>query len=161
MSSTTIQRVNYHNKIHAAALMRLLNRYAEDPMGGASPLGDEANQYLIDRLKKFSGAISLLAYQADQAVGLLNAFIGFSTFKAKPLINIHDLTVIASHRGQGIAQQLLHECEVIAKEKGCCKMTLEVLEANDIAKKSYRQFGFYSYTLDEQYGSAEFWEKPL
>lgn len=156
-----IQRVDYNNLHHAKALIYLLNAYAEDPAGGGKPLADEVKENLIERLQTVSGAVSLLAYSGGEPVGLLNALAGFSTFAAKPLINIHDLVVLKTHRGQGIAQQLLDTCETIAKQQGCCKLTLEVLSGNAVAKKSYQQFGFNHYALDESYGVAEFWEKKL
>lgn len=37
---------------------------------------------------------SVLAFDADQPVGLINAIEGFSTFACKPLINIHDVIVL-------------------------------------------------------------------
>ncbi len=33
-------RADYANPVHAAALVRLLDAYARDPMGGAHPLSD-------------------------------------------------------------------------------------------------------------------------
>ena len=156
-----IQRVDYANPTQAADLLNLLNIYALDPMGGGQPLDDYVHQNLIKALQAFNGAISLLAYKDERAVGLLNAFEGFSSFAARPLINIHDLMVLDTYRGQGIAQQLLGECESIAKNLGCCKITLEVLAGNKVAKASYRQFGFDSYVLDEGMGTAEFWQKTL
>ena len=56
---------------------------------------------------------------------------------------------------------MLDEVERIAKEKGCCKLTLEVLEGNIVAKKAYEKFGFSSYELDPATGKALFWEKVL
>jgi len=38
---------------------------------------------------------------------------------------------------QGISQMMLEKVEEIAKEKGCCKITLEVLSNNEVAKSSY------------------------
>jgi len=54
---------------------------------------------------------------------------------------------------------MLHEVEKIAKERGCCKLTLEVLEGNCSAKKSYEKFGFSGYELDSEVGKALFWQK--
>ena len=56
---------------------------------------------------------------------------------------------------------MLAKVEEIAKEKGCCKITLEVLNKNEPAKSSYKKFGFSAYELDESAGSAMFWQKEL
>ncbi|MFC6978476.1 GNAT family N-acetyltransferase [Microbulbifer taiwanensis] len=48
-----------------------------------------------------------------------------------------------------------------AKNRGCCKLTLEVLEKNLPAQIAYRKCGFRPYALDEEYGQAEFWQRYL
>ena len=60
-----------------------------------------------------------------------------------------------------IAAGALDEVEKIAKERNCCKITLEVLEGNTVAKGSYIKFGFGNYELDPAFGKAMFWEKEL
>jgi len=74
-------------------------------------------------------------------VGLANCFMGFSTFAARPLVNIHDLVVLPGYRGKGIGQALLQAVEQIAKERGCCKLVLEVRTDNP-AERLYRREGF-------------------
>jgi ribosomal protein S18 acetylase RimI-like enzyme len=56
---------------------------------------------------------------------------------------------------------MLKEVEEIAKKKGCCKITLEVLEGNKVAQRSYKKFGFAGYELNPLMGKALFWEKPI
>ena len=56
---------------------------------------------------------------------------------------------------------LLKEAEIIAKEIGSCKMTLEVLEGNKAAQSAYSKYGFRGYELDPKMGKALFWEKVL
>ena len=51
--------------------------------------------------------------------------------------------------------------EEIAISKGCCKLTLEVLSGNAVAKASYEKFGFSGYELDPKVGNALFWQKSL
>ena len=94
-------------------------------------------------------------------MGLINCFEGFSTFAARPLLNIHDLVVLAEQRGGGIGQQLLSAAEAAARERDCCKLTLEVLGNNHAALQSYARFGFRAYQLDPAAGTARFLEKPL
>ena len=97
----------------------------------------------------------------DQPVGLINTFEGYSTFKARPLLNVHDIAVLPAHRAQGVGQALLAACEAHARERGCCKLTLEVLSCNQRAMRSYERFGFAPYTLDPADGQALLMQKWL
>ncbi len=161
MSPVRIHRIDYRDPKEAAEMVRLLDDYARSPMGGAEGLAEEVRERLPKAMAQRPDALTLLAYDGERAVGLCNAFEGFSTFYAKPLLNIHDIYVDPEYRGQGIARALLAEAERIARERGCCKMTLEVLEGNRAAQASYRRFGFESYRLDPEKGVAQFWQKPL
>lgn len=152
---------DYHNPNHAKAISYLLNCYAEDPMGGGNSLSDEVKATLAARLAEQGNAFSVLCFVNGQATGLINCFFGFSTFKCKPLVYIHDVVVTGNHRGLGLSQKMLDEVERVAKQKGCCKLTLEVLEGNKVAKNAYVKFGFSGYELDPEMGKALFWEKTL
>lgn len=152
---------NYQDQNHADAITLLLNEYAMDPMGSGKPLSDFVKENLTKELAKRSSAFSLLVFYGDEPVGLANCFEAFSSFSCKPLINIHDFVASTNHRGKGISQLLLNEIEVIAKEKACCKITLEVLSNNNVAKNAYRKFGFAGYELLESAGTALFWQKEL
>lgn len=149
------------NPAHAQALVQLLSEYALDPMGGGKALPDEVQQALAQRLAERTDYHFVLARDASGFVGLVNCFEGFSTFKGKPLINIHDVIVSMRARGRGVARLMLQQVEAIARERGCCKLTLEVLEGNQPAQNSYRAVGFKGYELDPVMGRAMFWEKPL
>lgn len=159
--SIEILHADYQNPQHAKDLVYLLNAYALDPMGGGVALTEQVRNTLVDELAKRSFAISLLAYVDGTAAGLLNAFEGFSTFAAKPLLNVHDIIVLESFRGLRLSQQLLAALEHIARERGCCKITLEVLSRNEAAKCAYVKFGFAGYELKPEAGQALFWQKRL
>ena len=132
-----------------------------DIMGGGQDLSEDVRQQLIPGLRKNSSSVIVIAFEGQTAVGLSISFFGFSTFYAKPLLNIHDFVVVESHRGKGIAKLMLDKLEEIAKSKGCCKLTLEVLEGNVRAQKVYQSFGFSAYQLDDTMGKALFWDKKL
>lgn len=155
------RQASYQNPQDAQAVVMLLNAYACDPMGGGQPLPDHVRENLVAALAERSDAFSVLCYDGENAVGLVNCFEGFSTFKCKPLVNIHDVVVHKDYRGQGISHGMLREVERIARARGCCKLTLEVLQGNDIAKASYLRFGFAGFELDPSVGQAMFWEKAL
>ncbi|MDP3835912.1 MAG: GNAT family N-acetyltransferase, partial [Hydrogenophaga sp.] len=92
---------------------------------------------------------------------LVNCIEGFSTFACRPLVNVHDVAVLASHRGRGIAEQMLAEAEAVARERGAVKLTLEVLSGNHSAMRLYERIGFAGYQLDPAMGSARFLQKWL
>jgi GNAT superfamily N-acetyltransferase len=163
------RRVDYRNPKDRAALTALLDHYAQDPMGGGSPIAPDALARLCDDLSERAFAFSFIAWAAspenegkgERAVGLVNCMEGYSTFKAKPLINIHDLIVHSDWRGQGVGQRLMQAVEQEARNKGACKITLEVLTGNLTAMKSYERFGFAPYALDPKAGTATFMQKWL
>ena len=156
----TVRRVDYTNEADARALVELLNGYAMDPMGGGEALPPEVLSKLVPELIKRPHAFSIFGLCDGQPVGLINAFEGFSSFAAAPLIYIHDVTVEPAHRGQGVAVAMLQEVERIALERGACKMTLEVLSRNPAARV-YERFGFKLYQLDPAAGTGQFMQKKL
>jgi len=69
--------------------------------------------------------------------------------------------VLASHRGQRIGEQMLTLVEQLARERGACKLTLEILSGNASAMKLYRRIGFDNYQLEPAMGHAQFMQKWL
>ena len=146
---------------HREALRSLLDEYARTPEGGGAPLDPDAMARLPDLLVSLAHYAGWLAFIGDLPVGLINCFEGVSTFRARPLLNIHDIAVSADWRGQGIGRALLAAAEAGARERGCCKLTLEVLEGNQRARAVYSACGFQPYELDPAMGRAVFLEKKL
>ena len=155
----SVRRADYTDPADAAAIVMLLDAYASDPAGGGEPLSDFAKANLVRELAARPQAYSILAFDGAQPVGLVNCIEGFSTFKCKPLVNVHDVAVLASHRGRGIAEQMLALSEAIARERGAVKMTLEVLSGNVPAVKLYTRIGYEGYQLDPAMGTAQFFQK--
>ena len=161
VANIKVIQADLQDPIQAGETMRLLREYATDLMGGGEDLSEYVKQNLIGRLREKLGALVLLAYDEDTAAGLAIAFEGFSTFYAKPLLNIHDFVVSDKYRGKGIAKLMLEKIEEIARDRGCCKLTLEMLEGNERARKVYKTFGFVSYELDPRMGKALFLNKKI
>lgn len=132
---------DYENPEHAEAIIEILDAYSRDPMGQGEPLSEYVREALIPELDAFPTAVSILAYADGAPAGLANCFLGLSSFKAQPLLNIHDLAVLPEYRGNGIGQQLLEVVEEKARQMGCCKITLEVRDDNR-AQNLYKRFGF-------------------
>ncbi len=161
VTPVTTVRADYADPAHAAALVLLLDAYASDPAGGGEGLSDFAKQNLVRELAARPQAYSVLAFDSELPVGLVNCIEGFSTFACKPLVNVHDVAVLASHRGRGIAEQMLSLAEAIAVERGAVKMTLEVLSGNHGAVRLYERIGYAGYQLDPAMGTARFLQKWL
>jgi GNAT superfamily N-acetyltransferase len=146
---------------HQAAIVDLVDAYAQDPMGGGNPLAPEVRRALIPGLQRHPTTIVFLAFDRDAAVGVAVCFLGFSTFNARPLINIHDLGVLPSHRGRGVGSRLMAAVEHKARDLGCCKLTLEVLEHNHRARQVYAKLGFAQAGYQEGAGGALFFTKSV
>lgn len=146
---------------HQQAILQLLNAYAQEPVISGKPLPTQVLDDLITGLKQHPTTVILLARRDSQFVGMAICFLGFSTFAAKPLLNIHDLAVAAEHRGQGVGRALLAEALVKARELGCCKLTLEVDENNHAARRVYDAAGFVATQHVEENGRALFLKKTV
>lgn len=162
-SSAGIQvfEANLADLRHQRAVLALIDAYSTDDLGDGKPLDPEVRARLIPGLRNHPTTLVFLAFDADMPVGVAVCFLGFSTFAAKPLINIHDFFVQRSHRARGVGRQLLHAVEAKARVLGCCKLTLEVLENNTRALRLYAAVGFARYQLQEAAGGAIFMAKPL
>ncbi len=157
----SVLQAHYADPVHAQALVAMLDAYARDPAGGGQALSAHAREHLVAELAARPTAFSVLAFDGSQVVGLVNCIEGFSTFACKPLVNVHDLAVAASHRGRRIGAQMLVLVEQIARQRGACKLTLEVLAGNQSANRLYARTGFVSYQLDPTMGHAQFLQKWL
>ena len=146
---------------HQRAIVELIDAYARDPMGDGKPLSADVRCALIPGLHAHPTTLIFLAYEGGEPVGIAVCFRGFSTFAARPLINIHDFAVLPTHRGQGIGRRLLEAVERKAREMGCCRLTLEVQENNHGARRVYAAAGFAQAVYQQAAGGALFLSKPL
>lgn len=164
MPGVRVCRADYANPAHARALVAMLDAYARDPMGGGEGLSEFAKTNLVTSLANRPQAYSVLAFAGEDdsmPVGLVNCIEGFSTFACRPLVNVHDVAVLPGYRSQRIGERMLVLAEVIAKERGACKLTLEVLSGNAGAMRLYQRVGFANYELDPAMGQAGFMQKWL
>jgi GNAT superfamily N-acetyltransferase len=160
-SQATILPADLSRPDHQAAVLALLDAYSADPMGDGHPLSEFARQNVIAGLQQHPTSLVFLAWEGAEPVGLAICFRGFSTFAARPLLNVHDFFVLGKYRGQGLGRRLLEAIEQGARALGCCKLTLEVLENNRPAKRLYAAFGFGQSTYVPEAGGALFYAKSL
>ncbi len=161
MPSIRIIQADLNKPRHQADIIATLDAYAQDPMGGGKPMADDVKAHLIPGLQAHPTTYVFLAYRGDpdtdgQAVGVANCFTGFSTFAAKPLINIHDLAVVTSARRMGVGRRLLDAVADKARSLGCCAVTLEVRDDNPAARSLYQSYGFHDNGIPHR-----FWKLKL
>ncbi|MEJ2639130.1 MAG: GNAT family N-acetyltransferase [Desulfosarcinaceae bacterium] len=161
MPSIEIVIADLERKGHQRAIVDLLDAFSRDTMGNGRPMAADVRARLIPGLRAHPTTLIFLAFVGERPVGLAVCFHGFSTFAAKPLINIHDFVVLPEARGLGIGRRLLAAVEKEARRRGCCKVTLEVQENNHRARKVYAAAGFRQATYAEAAGGALALTKPI
>lgn len=157
----TVVQAELADSRDAADALTLLRAFARDPFGQGRDLDPEVRDILIERLRDQPGALVFLARLEDRPVGVAVCFLGFSTFTARPLVNIHDIFVDQAARGRGVARRLLEAVEARARALDCGKLTLEVQERNTNARRLYENFGFVEGLDDEAAGRVLFRWKAL
>ena len=156
-----IVEANLLNIKHQNDILEMTLEYAKDAMGNDSSLPEEVQNRLIKGLKEIPTANIFLAYLGEQPIGIATCFMGYSTFNARPLLNIHDFGIIPEFRKRGVSRLLLVAIEEKAKRLGCCKITLEVMENNDRAKKVYKSAGFSPAIGGREKGKLLFYSKQI
>ncbi len=141
-NAINVRRIDWSNSNDIGGYVAVLDSYARDPMGRNEGLTDEVRQRLPAGLANHPAAQVLLAIDGSSVVGIATCFLGYSTFQARPLLNLHDIAVLPSARGLGIGRQLLEGVEDLARELGCCRVTLEVRSDNPLAIRLYESHGY-------------------
>lgn len=137
-----VRPVDFGNPRDAEQYLNLLDAYASDPMGAGQALPGAVRERLATDLARHPGAYCLLAEHSEQAVGFATCFLGYSTFQARPLLNIHDIAVLPEWRGRSVARDLLVAITNLGRQLDCCRLTLEVRDDNPKARKVYESAGF-------------------
>ena len=151
----SVRPVDFADARDVAIYLDLLDAYARDPMGADSPLPADVRERLPRDLAVHPGVHCLIAELHGTPVGMATCFAGYSTFRALPLLNIHDIAVLPEWRGRSVAQRLLAEIVDLGRRLGCCRITLEVRDDNPRARRLYECAGFIPSTC------SLFMEKPL
>jgi len=142
MQDIAIVEADLGDPQHQDAIVHLIDMYARDPMGGRNALPEAVRAALIPGLQRHPTTVVFLAWHSATPVGIAVCFVGFSTFLARPLVNIHDLAVIPAYRRHGVGRLLLERVAAKGKALGCCKLTLEVRADNHSAQRLYEAVGF-------------------
>jgi GNAT superfamily N-acetyltransferase len=84
----------------------------------------------------------LLAETRGRPCGLLIFYQAYSSWAAAPTLMVHDLFIEPAHRRTGAGRTLLAVAARLAEERGCCRMDVNVLAWNDVARGFYASLGF-------------------
>jgi len=159
--SIEIVQADLTNPDQVSSVIDIVDSYAREPVGGSKPLTAEVRDRLAVELESVPGLVVFLALFDARPAGIAVCFRGYSTFSAKPLLNIHDLAVRPTSRNRGLGRALLHAVDDYARATGCCKVTLEVRENNTGARRLYRKFGYGDAGSDAEPMPTIFLEKTL
>ncbi len=140
-SAVLVREGDLHSPADQQCVLELLELYARALPGCQRPLPTAVTENLITALQSQSGCHLFLAEACARVVGLAICFDGFSTFQAKPLLNLHDLTIHNDFQGKGIGDQLLGAVIRFARQASYCAVTLEV-KADNPARRLYARHGF-------------------
>ena len=138
----TVRLANLDDPRDADAVLEMTRAYARDPMGGGKDLDEDVKSRLIGEMRSHPALFCVVAWEGETPVGIATCLVSFSTFRAKRLVNIHDLSVVPGMRGRGVSRRLLQAVEEHARAEGCAKVTLEVLGRNQLARDVYAKMGF-------------------
>ncbi len=127
-------------------LFEILDAYARGPGGQSAPLSSMARENLGPGLRDHPNAFVLFGELDGRLVGAAVCVWSYSTFAGRPSVNLHDFLVLPEARGAGVGSALLAELERRARRRGCAKLTLEVHDTNEGAKRLYERFGFEGWT---------------
>lgn len=136
--SIHIESVSLHDSEKIEEAIQLLNQFSAEHDG---PIPWSA-QTSLPKLFVRHRAIIHLARIEGQPVGVSLCQLNLISFQGSEALNLHDLYVIPSARGQGVGRQLLQKLMCEARALGCPRMTLEVHAANAAGRALYRSCGF-------------------
>ena len=156
-----IVRADLEDTHYQASLMEMAEAFSVDPFGANRPLSEPARAGLIDGLRAHPTTLVFLAFEDEVPIGMAICFRGFSTFAARPVVNIHDFFVSKNVRGRGVSRALLDAVSAEARALGCCKLTLEVLARNGRARSVYHAAGFVHASAADSPGGTLFYSRRL
>lgn len=156
MATVLFRKCDLNDSQDCQSLHILFEQYMLDPMGDADTLEINQQEKLIEELAKRPYASIFFVLLDNKIAGFSTLFELFSTFKVMPYLYIHDFVIDKSCRGKGLGKIFMEFIVNLAKEKGCCKIALEVREDNAAAKLIYAKAGFV-----ECEPSMHFWTKKL
>lgn len=88
-----------------------------------------------------SRAHAVIAYSGVLPVAFAIYFFNLSTFEGRPGLYIEDIFVRPNFRRTGVGRKLFSFLSQKAREQGCCRIELSVLNWNEQAIQFYKKLG--------------------
>ena len=117
---------------------------------------DEYRKYLHERLANNDASVFIAYSLENDPVGFVLNYHSFSSVSLGKVVVLNDLFVVASHRKQGVANQLINSSVSLAKSTGSIRVDLSTAKNNFSAQALYGKIGFvkdseyFSYSLAVQ-----------
>ena len=117
----------------------------------------------LDHLLQTHPTVFLMLARDDQgrAVGYALCQKTISSFEGAPSVNLHDIYLEESLRGEGVGSRMIARIEAKARAMGCRKITLEVDRENTGAQRLYTALGFADGSSDRAGDGCWFWRKMI
>ncbi|MDB1125953.1 GNAT family N-acetyltransferase [Vibrio algarum] len=131
MKNAKVVLFNSDNRLHKQDLERLFVEYS-----------DQVAPDIVDKLSTLAYFTGFILYIDNQPAGFAVCFDSFSTYRSQPVLNIHDFMIAKDFQGKKLGKVLLNAIEKYGRKQDVVKITLEVDDNNDVAKKLYASCGF-------------------
>jgi ribosomal protein S18 acetylase RimI-like enzyme len=124
------------NDLHALASLVEKYRafYLQEP-------SERTETFLSERLTRDESVV-FVAESEGQLVGFAQCYPSFSTVSLSVVWLLNDLFVEPSHRGRGIANQLMDNAERAAKQASASRIWLRTAHGNQPARALYERRGW-------------------
>ncbi len=124
----------------ASAIVRFIQGLAEFEREPASSVKVTEADIVRDGFGARPSFEVLIAEQDDSPVGFALFFMNYSTWEGTLGLYIEDLFVDESARGTGAGRALMAAASAVAKDRGCARLELSVLDWNP-ARAFYERLG--------------------
>ena len=133
-------RIESASEAHIPLLLTFIKELAayENLLDDVSVTGERLRQTLFGNN---SGAHAVIAYSGVLPVAFAIYFFNLSTFEGRPGLYIEDIFVRPNFRRTGVGRKLFSFLSQKAREQGCCRIELSVLNWNEQAIQFYKKLG--------------------
>lgn len=133
-------RIESASEAHIPLLLTFIKELAayENLLDDVSVTEERLRQTLFGNNSR---AHAVIAYSGVLPVAFAIYFFNLSTFEGRPGLYIEDIFVRPNFRRTGVGRKLFSFLSQKAREQGCCRIELSVLNWNEQAIQFYKKLG--------------------